>query len=118
MISVYQHKGATTRCTIGEVQHARKSIIASTTEADKGSRSGYELEKSVFLEKYKDQPEILKQARWFSVRERDETGNWKVEQHTKVYDDKKGVYRFEESHTESPASNHMHLACDNHMHPH
>ena len=107
VILVYQERGVDARCTNDLVAQARKQIVASTVEADKRSRGGYEMEKSVFLETYKDSPEILKKAKWFPARVKDESGRWKVEQHTKIYDDKVGVFRFEESHTEKVASHNV-----------
>ena len=58
VILVYQERGVDARCTNDLVAQARKQIVASTVEADKRSRGGYEMEKSVFLETYKDSPEI------------------------------------------------------------
>ena len=63
VICVYQERGADARITGDQVSLARKQIVDSTVEADKRSRSGYEMEKSVFLEKYKDEPEIFKKGK-------------------------------------------------------
>ena len=100
VVTVYQESGATGRCCYADIETARKSIEAAVVEADKRMRCGIEMEKSVFLEQYKDRPEVIRKAKFFAVRIRDDSGKWVMEQHVKIYDDRKGVYRFEESHSQ------------------
>ena len=44
----------------------KKAVIAATVEEDDRLKTGDQLEKSVFLEKLKDLPEISKAAKFFS----------------------------------------------------
>ena len=100
MITVYQSKGSDNRCCYADIETERKIIESSVVEADKRMRVGVEMEKSVFLEQYKDRPEVIRKAKFFPVRIRDDSGKWVLEQHVKIYDEQKGIYRFEESHTQ------------------
>ena len=49
------------------------------------------MEKSVFLERYKNQPDIIRKAEYFPARVRDEViGRMVFEMHVKMYEQKKG----------------------------
>ena len=64
------------------------------TNLDKRAKTGLEYEKSVFLEEFKDRPDLIKRAKYFTARVKDPaTGRFIVEQHTRVYEQKKGVSR-------------------------
>ena len=101
---MYQEKGSGYRINHQDISTARKKVVAATIDAEKRSRVGSEIEKSIFLERYKDFPDVVKRAKYFPVRVKDEHGRWVTEMHTKVYDDVRGVYRFEESQSKETKS--------------
>ena len=97
MVAVYQGKGAGHRLLSDDVASAKKTVIASTFDLTNRMKTGIELEKSVFQERFADNQAVLKKAKYFPARVRDEdTGKWKVEQHVKIHDQAKGEWRFEE----------------------
>lgn len=72
-------------------------MLKRSSEATLRKRTGIEIEKSVFQQKYKNQPEILKKARFFTVRTRDPTtGKWKLQEVTRIYDHEEGICAFED----------------------
>ena len=72
-------------------------MIKQTSETSIRKKTGREIEQSVFLTMYKDDPATLKKAKFYPVRVRDEaTGRMVVEQVTKVFDQQKGVRLFED----------------------
>ena len=96
-ILVFQEKGPACRFKVEDMLSNQKKVVAAAREVDDRLKTGEQLEKSVFLERFKDRPEVLKAARFFPARVRDEiTGRWTIEQHCKVYDQGRGAYRFEE----------------------
>ena len=98
MIEVYKEEGEDSQCRSSDVSLKRKIVEACTVESDERGKSGTQLEKSLFLERYKDEPELIRQAKFFPVRIRDEnTGRWVMEEHTKVYKQVKGEWEFKET---------------------
>ena len=55
-------KGDRHRVNADDVCLARKKVVAATIDAETRKRLGDELEKSVFLERYKDYPEVLRKG--------------------------------------------------------
>ena len=98
MIEVYKEEGEDSHCRGSDVSVKRKIVEACTVESDERGKSGTQLEKSLFLERYKDEPELIRQAKFFQARIRDEnTGRWVMEEHTKVYKQVKGEWEFKET---------------------
>ena len=80
-----------------EINSMRTVVVASTFESEERCKDGLEYEKGVFLETFKDQPDVIKKAKFHPVRFRDpKTKAFKVELRTKIYDLADGVYRFSE----------------------
>ena len=108
VIAVYQAKGAGHRLLSDDVVGSKKTVIASTIEHTNRMKTGIELEKSVFLDRYSENPEVLKKTKYFVARVRDEdTGKWKVEQHVKIHDQAKGEWKFEEVSGQEVRSNNV-----------
>ena len=96
MISIYRSKGEDYRCGHKEVNAMKKEVTASSYEQDERSKEGIEYEKSRFLEVFKDQPDIIRRAKFKPVRCKKPNGKWVVELRTKIYDRADGEYHFRE----------------------
>ena len=96
VIAVYIEQGEDAKCGRKDVNAMRSTITMTSYEDDELWREGNEYEKSRFLHVYKNDPEIIKKAKWFTRRVRNESGQWVIEQHTKVYERPKGEYKFRE----------------------
>ena len=73
-------------------------VMRDAFEREQRSRGGLEYEKTVFLELFKDQPELVKKAKYYAVRTIDiKSGKPIVEMRTKIYEHQPGVYKFEET---------------------
>ena len=96
VVALYMELGPEARLKQEEII-GKKVVLASTFEQDSRLKTGHEYEKSVFLNLFKDQPEALKQAKYYTVRYKClRTNKIIVEQRTKVYEQAQGVWRFEE----------------------
>ena len=85
------------RCGAKDIEKQKK-VVQVATKVDKTLKTGLEYEKSVFLEDFKNRHDLIKRAKYFPVRIKDPaTGRFTVEQHTRVYEPKKGIWNFEES---------------------
>ena len=65
VIAFYQAKGAGHRLLSDDVVGSKKTVIASTVEQTNRLKTGIELEKSVFLDRYSENPEVLKKSEVF-----------------------------------------------------
>ena len=50
---------------------AKKEVFRKSFQTTQRKRTGRKIEKSLFMKRYKDKPDILKKAKWTSVRVRD-----------------------------------------------
>ena len=97
VVCVYQSKGEDARFGHKEINAVKKEVTTSTYEQDERSKEGIEYEKSRFMECFKDQPDIIRRAKWKSVRCKKPNGKWVIEQRTRVYALCEGEYRFKET---------------------
>ena len=96
VIEVYA-EDPSSRCGAKDIEKQKK-VLQVATKVDKTLKTGLEYEKSVFLEEFKDRPDLIKRAKYFTARIKDPaTGRFIVEQHTRVYEQRKGIWNFEES---------------------
>ena len=72
----------------------------TTFESEERQKTGILVERSVFEEDYKDQPDVLKKA-VFKARRVKEDGKWVTKDFTKIYGQRKGIYNFVEKEGES-----------------
>ena len=96
-MAVYAQEGENARVGHKEINSMRTVVVASSYESEERSKEGIEYEQNTFLETFKDQPDVIKKAKYHPVRVRDpKTKAFKVELRTKVYDLADGMYRFKE----------------------
>ena len=97
IVWVHLEDGLDARCGHKDVNKMKKIVQANSYEKEERSKEGIEYSKERFLEVYKDQPEIIRKAKFKTVRFRHpKAGRWMTEQRTKVYDQADGEYRFKE----------------------
>ena len=96
VIAVYLDMGIDHRISSEDIV-VKKQVLAIAFETEQRKKTGLEYEKSVFLEQFAEQPEVLKATKYYTVRLKcPKTNKMIVEQRTKVYDQKVGVHAFEE----------------------
>ena len=96
VIAVYLDMGIDHRISSEDIV-GKKQVLATAFETEQRKKTGLEYEKSVFLEQFAEQPEVLKATKYYTVRLKcPKTNKMIVEQRTKVYDQKVGVHAFEE----------------------
>ena len=97
VIAVYAEESPNCRLKYDAVLTKAK-VLRVAFEREQRSRVGLEYEKSVFLELFKDQPEVVKKAKFYPCRTIDiKTGKPTIEMRTKVYEHRHGIYKFEET---------------------
>ena len=84
-----------------QVNKFKESIIQDTVSMTERAREFTEYRKDVFEREFKNQPEVLKKAKFENVRVRSAKGGWKVEQRVRVYDQAEGIYRGKDSDIEA-----------------
>ena len=84
-----------------QVNKFKESIIQDTVSMTERAREFTEYRKDVFEREFKNQPEVLKKAKFENVRVRAAKGGWKVEQRVRVYDQAEGIYRGKDADIES-----------------
>ena len=62
-------EGEDARVTAKDVA-AKKEVFRKSFQITQRKKTGRDIEKSVFLKRFKDKPDILKRAKWISVRVR------------------------------------------------
>ena len=96
VIAVYTDEGSEHRVSAEDVM-LKKKILQEQFETEQRIKGGLEYERSVFEHDFKDQPEVLKAAKFYTVRVKcPKTGKMSLEQRTKIYEHKKGVCAFQE----------------------
>ena len=96
VIGVFIEQGEDAKCGRKDVNEMRTTVQMSQYEDDELAREGVEYEKSRFFEVFESEPEIIKKAKWFPRRVRNDAGKWVVQTHCKVFDRPKGEYKFRE----------------------
>ena len=93
-VGIYQANGEDARCGAKEVNSMRQEVISATHEQEDRSKEGIVYETNTFQTVFKDQPDVIKKAKFQPVRFRNpHTGQMCTGQRTKVYDLQEGEYR-------------------------
>ena len=67
VIAVYLDMGIDHRISSDDIV-GKKQVLATAFETEQRKTTGLEYEKSVFLEQFAEQPEVLKAAKYYTVR--------------------------------------------------
>ena len=90
VVAVYVDKGEDAKCGYKDVNEMKKQVLMTSYEDDEVGREGIEFEKTRFQALYKNQPDVLKKARFHPERVQNKQGKWVIELRTRVYDRAEG----------------------------
>ena len=96
VIGVYMDNGEDCRVKAVDIEK-KKEVLQRSYDQTLRKRTGREVEKSLFLKRYADRPDIIKKAKWTTIRTRDHQSNKIVlQQVTRIYDQDIGEHIFED----------------------